>query len=167
MYIEGGPAYKWHQEHFGHQSKVGFKDVIPTFKGEKFDLYHDLPKDYPAQFSWDDSGSGLQQQAERGLRRRHVPAGFRAWPGGRHCAQRLADRHLHRRLALLMGQPGKQAVVASLAAKGKLEVGKIRDVELLGYKGKLKWTQDEAGLKVEMPEEKPSDHAVTLKVVLG
>ena len=66
-----------------------------------------------------------------------------------------------------MGQPGKQAVVASLAAKGKLDVGKIRNVELLGYKGKLKWTQDEAGLKVEMPEEKPSDHAVTLKVVLG
>jgi alpha-L-fucosidase len=39
-------------------------------------------------------------------------------------------------------------------------------VELLGFKGKLKWTQDEAGLKVEMPEEKPSDHAVTLKVAL-
>ena len=40
-------------------------------------------------------------------------------------------------------------------------------MELLGHKGKLRWTQDEAGLKVEMPEEKPSDHAVTLKVDLG
>ena len=46
-------------------------------------------------------------------------------------------------------------------------MGKIRNVELLGHKGKLRWTQDEAGLKVEMPEEKPSDHAVTLKVDLG
>jgi alpha-L-fucosidase len=69
--------------------------------------------------------------------------------------------------AFVMGWPGKQAVVAPLASKGKLEVGKIRNVELLGYKGKVKWTQDEGGLKVEMPEEKPSDHAVTLKVALG
>jgi alpha-L-fucosidase len=69
--------------------------------------------------------------------------------------------------AFLMGWPAKQAVVAPLAAKGKLDVGKIRNVELLGYKGKLKWTQDEAGLRVELPEEKPSEHAVTLKVALG
>src|SRR5690242_14226627 len=40
MYIEGHPQYKWHQQNFGHQSKVGFKDVIPTFKGEKFDPEH-------------------------------------------------------------------------------------------------------------------------------
>jgi len=37
MYDEGSPVYKWHVEHFGHPSKVGYKDVIPTFKGEKFD----------------------------------------------------------------------------------------------------------------------------------
>lgn len=35
MYLEGKPVYKWHLEHFGHPSKVGFKDVIPTFKAEK------------------------------------------------------------------------------------------------------------------------------------
>jgi alpha-L-fucosidase len=40
MYIEGDAQYKWHREHFGPQSKVGFKDVIPTFKGEKFDPEH-------------------------------------------------------------------------------------------------------------------------------
>jgi alpha-L-fucosidase len=66
-----------------------------------------------------------------------------------------------------MGWPGKEAMVAPLASKGVQDVGKIRNVELLGHKGKLKWTQDEAGLKVEMPEEKPSEHAVTLKVALG
>jgi len=37
MYDEGSPVNKWHVEHFGHPSKVGYKDVIPTFKGEKFD----------------------------------------------------------------------------------------------------------------------------------
>jgi len=58
-------------------------------------------------------------------------------------------------------------VIAPLATKGALDAGKIRNVELLGFKGKVKWTQDEGGLKVEMPEEKPSEHAVTLKVALA
>ena len=36
---------------------------------------------------------------------------------------------------------------------------------MLGYKGKLKWAQDEQGLTVVMPNEKPCGHAVTLKIV--
>jgi hypothetical protein len=36
---------------------------------------------------------------------------------------------------------------------------------LLGHKGKVKFTQDETALKVEMPAEKPCDHAITLKIV--
>jgi alpha-L-fucosidase len=40
MYIEGNRQYEWHKKNFGPQSKVGFKDVIPTFKGEKFDPEH-------------------------------------------------------------------------------------------------------------------------------
>jgi hypothetical protein len=39
-------------------------------------------------------------------------------------------------------------------------------VELLGYKGALRWKQDEAGLKVEMPAEQISDVGITLKVEL-
>ena len=52
MYIEGNPQYKWHQQNFGHQSKVGFKDVIATFKGEKFDPEHlmDLYKNAGAKY---------------------------------------------------------------------------------------------------------------------
>jgi len=52
MYIEGNAQYKWHQQNFGHQSKVGFKDVIPTFKGEKFDPEHllDLYKKAGAKY---------------------------------------------------------------------------------------------------------------------
>jgi hypothetical protein len=45
--------------------------------------------------------------------------------------------------------------------------GKIRKVELLTYKGELKWKQDEASLKVEMPGEKISDVGITLKVELA
>jgi hypothetical protein len=46
-------------------------------------------------------------------------------------------------------------------------VPRIRNVELLGHKAKLKWTQDAAALKVELPAEKPSDHAVTFKIALA
>jgi hypothetical protein len=40
-------------------------------------------------------------------------------------------------------------------------------VELLGYKGDLKWKQDEAALKVDMPADKISDIGITLKVELA
>jgi alpha-L-fucosidase len=34
MYIEGSKAWKFHREHYGHQSEVGFKDILPLFKAE-------------------------------------------------------------------------------------------------------------------------------------
>lgn len=37
MYMEGSPEYKHHVEHYGHPSEVGFKDIIPLFKAEKWD----------------------------------------------------------------------------------------------------------------------------------
>ncbi|MGJ5816654.1 alpha-L-fucosidase [Paludibaculum fermentans] len=37
MYIEGSPQYKYHVEHYGHPSKVGFKDIVTQWKAEKFD----------------------------------------------------------------------------------------------------------------------------------
>jgi hypothetical protein len=43
---------------------------------------------------------------------------------------------------------------------------KVRNVELLGFKGKVKWTQDERGLTVQMPEQKPSDHSIALKIAV-
>jgi hypothetical protein len=46
-------------------------------------------------------------------------------------------------------------------------VPKIRNVELLGHKAKLKWTQDATALKVELPAEKPSDRAVAFKIALA
>jgi alpha-L-fucosidase len=67
--------------------------------------------------------------------------------------------------AFVMGWPQHEAVVPLLALGGKLGVGQIRNVELLGHKGKLKFTQNETALKVELPVKKPSDHAITLKVI--
>src|SRR5690242_15272241 len=37
MYMEGSKQYKYHVQKYGHPSKFGFKDVIPTWKAEKFD----------------------------------------------------------------------------------------------------------------------------------
>ena len=65
--------------------------------------------------------------------------------------------------AFVMDWPVAQAVVPSLVNGA----GKIENVELLGHRGKLKWTQDASGLKVEMPAEKPSEHAVALKIAMA
>ena len=66
--------------------------------------------------------------------------------------------------AFVMGWPGKKARVAPLATNGKHVKGKITGVELLGFSGRVKWAQDDEGLAVELPPEKPSDHAVALKI---
>jgi alpha-L-fucosidase len=66
--------------------------------------------------------------------------------------------------AFFMGWPEKQSVIGSLATNSKLDVGKIRNVTLLGFKGDLKWVQDENGLKVQMPSKQPCNHAFTLRI---
>jgi len=69
--------------------------------------------------------------------------------------------------AFVMGWPDKEASIPSLALGGPNSVPKFRNVELLGHKGKLNWTQDAAAFKVQLPAEKPSDHAVTFKIALA
>jgi alpha-L-fucosidase len=64
--------------------------------------------------------------------------------------------------AFCMGWPEKQAVIEPLGTRAG--AGKIRNVELLGFAGKLEWKQAENGLTVAMPAQKPSDHAIALKV---
>ena len=67
--------------------------------------------------------------------------------------------------AFIMGWPEKLALIKALATSSPLSPPKIRNVELLGYKDKVIWTQDEQGLTVVMPERKPCDYAITLKIV--
>jgi alpha-L-fucosidase len=68
----------------------------------------------------------------------------------------MKGRHVY---AFVMGWPNGPVVLKSLS-------GKVHNVELLGHAGKLKWSQDQAGLKVEVPAKKPSDYAVTLKIAV-
>src|SRR2546425_8223286 len=66
--------------------------------------------------------------------------------------------------AFIMGWPQGQAVIAPLATNGKHVAGKVRSVELLGYQGNLQWTQNESGLKIQLPDEKPGLHAFAFKI---
>jgi len=57
------------------------------------------------------------------------------------------------------------ARIKSLAAGSpQLAGAKVTAVSLLGYDGKLNWTQDEQGLSVTLPGLAPSQYAVTLKI---
>ena len=38
MYVQGHPAYEYHVKTYGHPSEFGFKDLIPLWKAEKFDI---------------------------------------------------------------------------------------------------------------------------------
>jgi len=67
--------------------------------------------------------------------------------------------------AFVMGWPDKQAFIRPLATTSTFSPPKIQNVELLGYHGKVEWRQDEQGLTVVMPEQKPCDYAITLKIV--
>jgi alpha-L-fucosidase len=69
--------------------------------------------------------------------------------------------------AFVMGWPAGSTLIKPLGTSSPQEPGKIANVELLGYKGKIAWAQTEAGLQVTLPNEAPSRHAVTLKVALG
>jgi alpha-L-fucosidase len=66
--------------------------------------------------------------------------------------------------AFVMGWPQQQALITDLALPGKLDVGKIARVELLGHRGSLQWVQDGSGLKISLPREKPCDYAVVFKI---
>jgi alpha-L-fucosidase len=69
--------------------------------------------------------------------------------------------------AFVMGWPDVEASIPALALGGPNDVPRFRNVELLGHKGRLKWTQDAAAFKVQLPADKPSDHAVSFKIALA
>jgi len=59
----------------------------------------------------------------------------------------------------------RTAQIKTLAANSpELSGRKVAGVSLLGYDGRLEWSQGEQGLTVKLPEKAPSDYAVTLKI---
>ena len=67
--------------------------------------------------------------------------------------------------AIALGWPDdRKFVIKSLAKTGDVNANQIKRVELLGYQGKLKFTQTAAGLTVELPDKKISDLTCALKI---
>jgi alpha-L-fucosidase len=68
--------------------------------------------------------------------------------------------------AFVMVWPETRSTVIKSLATGSPHIDgrKVADVSLLGYGGKLEWTQDENGLTVKLPPTPPSYSAVTLKI---
>ena len=68
--------------------------------------------------------------------------------------------------AFSMGAAGKEVAFAPLGTKSPEAPGKVQHVELLGYKGSLKFKQDETGLHIEMPTQMPAlpPEGVTFKI---
>ena len=66
--------------------------------------------------------------------------------------------------AFVMGRPEREVALAALGIKGQPGAGKIRHVEMLGFKGRLEWSQDDADLKVKVPQQRLTDHAVVFKI---
>src|SRR5208282_1322958 len=64
--------------------------------------------------------------------------------------------------AIILGNwPGGEAVISSLT-RANSPAGKIKQVTMLGSKGKLQFTQDDIGLKVKLPAAAPCKYACVL-----
>jgi len=66
--------------------------------------------------------------------------------------------------AFVMGKPEFRSVIRSLALDTALKVGRVSSVELVGHDGKIAWSQDRAGLTIEIPDKLPSSHAVAFRI---
>jgi alpha-L-fucosidase len=68
--------------------------------------------------------------------------------------------------ALVMGWPEQAAVQEVLLPPlgTAAAAAKVQNVELLGHRDKLKWSQDAAALRIALPPGKPCEHAVAFKI---
>jgi len=66
--------------------------------------------------------------------------------------------------AILLGWPGEECVIASLPEGKPLWFGPIQQVRMLGTPQPLHWTQSRQGLRIDLPQARPGDHAYVLKI---
>jgi alpha-L-fucosidase len=67
--------------------------------------------------------------------------------------------------AIALADPGEEMVIQSLSTNLRLYEDEVAEVWMLGYDKPLEWKRDETGLRVKLPKQKPSPHAVALKIV--
>ncbi len=66
--------------------------------------------------------------------------------------------------AIALEWPGESVTIKSLATGAAYAAGDVKNVSLLGHKGKLKWTRDSSGLTIKLPAERPCDNAYAFKI---
>ena len=66
--------------------------------------------------------------------------------------------------AILLGWPGRETFITSLAAGANLGFGPIRNVQMLGVPEQLRWSQEPSGLRIQLPDTRPGDIAYVLKI---
>ena len=68
--------------------------------------------------------------------------------------------------AIALGWPAESRLtIRALAKTDDASVNQIKRVELLGYNGKVKFTQTAGGLTVELPDKKISDLSCSLRII--
>ena len=68
--------------------------------------------------------------------------------------------------AVFCGWPGQTATIKSLGTGSEVGADAIARISMLGSQSGLSWSQDETGLKIETPADRPCAHAYTLKIEL-
>ena len=66
--------------------------------------------------------------------------------------------------AIALAWPKEKMLIRSLAKKEGLLNQEIKSVSLLGSDANIKWQLTDKGLEVEMPDQKPCEHAFALKI---
>jgi len=84
----------------------------------------------------------------------------RPWETYRDGDVRYTARDNNTVYAIALEWPGEELFLAALAGK------KVRDVQLLGYTGKLSWEQTPTGLKVKLPASPVGKYAYAFKITL-
>jgi alpha-L-fucosidase len=69
--------------------------------------------------------------------------------------------------AIVLGWPGKEAVIHAFGTSSLQLPSRVANVELLGYRDKIQFRQDPSALHVQLPAQKPSDYAIALKVTFA
>jgi len=68
--------------------------------------------------------------------------------------------------AIVPEWPGQQVTIKSLGTDSSVSADAIAAVSMLGSQESLPWSQDENGLTIQTPAEKPCEHAYTFKIAL-
>jgi alpha-L-fucosidase len=68
--------------------------------------------------------------------------------------------------AICLGWPGETVVITSLGSRSAVKSERIEHIQMLGSTERLSWSQDDHGLQIKTPSQKPCEHAYTFRIAL-